>query len=140
MAFAIDGAARRLEFLHHAPSGPIALPVSPFDFPQFPKRCWRVVGAWKHGGEFLVVLGASEIDAIDRLYPALAPLSRRELWAIRALWLERWSPGSRVEFPSWEPVRAISLKRIRFRRTIRDRRRRAFGPAYLRSPFRKGVA
>jgi hypothetical protein len=122
MAFAVPGAERRIEHLHRSPSGPISLVPSPFDFPQYPKRCWRIVGQWKRGGEFLVLIGDDETDLFDRLHEALAPLTRADLNAVEALWLERWRPGSRFEYPYWEPVQEVPLRPIRFSRSMRLKR------------------
>ena len=141
MAYAVPGAERRVEHLHRSPSGPIAITVSPFDFPQHPKRSWRIVGRWPDGAEFLAVLGASEGDVLDRLDDALLGYSRSDLGAIRALWLERWSPGSRCEYPCWEPVREVPLRPLRFRRTVRFKQPSAPDP-FVPPPSRrqKGVA
>ena len=123
MAYAIVGAGERHEFLHRSPSGPIAIVVSPFDWPQHPRRCWRLVGRWRDGGEFLIALAATELDAVDRLESALDHLTFDEVQKVECVWLERWNPGSRVDFPQWERVRQLSLRSVRFKRAVRANRR-----------------
>ena len=142
MAYAVRGAEPRVEYLHRSPSGPIALTISPFEFPQHPRRCWRIVGRWADGREFLVVLGISDIDALDRLDDALSCYSLSALRFMRTLWLERWSPGSRYEYPCWDPVQEVPLRTLRFRRTMRFKHRKAVVETFLDEPRvrRKGVA
>jgi hypothetical protein len=142
MAYAVRGAEPRVEYLHRSPSGPIALTVSPFEFPQHPRRCWRIVGRWADRREFLLVLGISDLDALDRLDDALECYSAADLRNMRALWLERWSPGSRNEYPCWDPVQEVPLRTLRFQRTMRFKRRvKALDP-FRDEPTvrRKGVA
>jgi hypothetical protein len=143
MAFAVFGAERRLDSLHRRPSPPTAPGRGPFDVPQRPKRCWRIVGRWRNGREFLVVLGTSEFDAVNRLEHALAPLSRFELRCVRRLWLERWSPGSPQEYPRWARVCPVSMNRLRGRLMRRLKRKRiVFDPSLhgTSSLSRKGLA
>jgi hypothetical protein len=142
MAFAVEGAEPRLEHLHRSPSGPIAITIGPFDFPQHPKRCWRIVGRFADRRDFLVVIGISPDDLMMRLDDALAGYSSRDLRTIRALWMERWSPGSRYEFPSWDPVQEVSLRPFRFRRTMRFKQRTSQLDSFLADTheLKKGVA
>lgn len=147
MAFAVHGAEPRLEHLHRSPSGPIAITISPFEFPQHPKRCWRIVG-WRIAGrvedrrQFLVVIGISPDDVLARLDDALAGYSRSDLRNIRNLWMERWSPGSRYEYPSWDPVQEVSLRPFRFRRTMRFKQQTSQLDSLLADTheLKKGVA
>ena len=142
MAFAVEGAEPRLEHLHRSPSGSIAITISPFDFPQHPKRCWRIVGRFQDRREFLVVIGISPDDVLGRLEDALAGYSRGDLRAVRDLWIERWSPGSRYEYPSWDPVQEVSLKPFRFRRTMRFKQQTRDVDRFLEETheLKKGVA
>ena len=123
MARAIADANERVEFLHRSPSGPIAIVISPFDFPQHPRRCWRIMGRWRDRSEFLVVLGATESDAEARLDEALSEVSNRDLNGIQTVWLEQWNPGSRFEIPYWQPIRQVSLRTVRFKRILQVKRR-----------------
>lgn len=139
MAFAFGRAEPRAEFLHRSPSGPISIEVSPFDWPQHPRRCWRLVGRWKDGSEFLVMLAVTELDALERLEPALEHLTFDELQQVECVWLERWSPGSRYEYPQWERIRQVSLRNLRFKKALRARRR--FRLKFLpTNPKLKGLA
>ena len=142
MAYAVRSAEPRVEYLHRSPTGPIALTISPFEFPQHPRRCWRIVGRWADRREFLVVLGISDLDALDRLDDALSDYSRSDLRNMRALWLERWSPGSQNEYPCWDPVQEVPLRTFRFQRTMRCKRRRVNVDPFRdeRAVRRKGVA
>jgi len=142
MVFAVVGEVCGDEPLPRRLLGRPAPPSSPFDDPQFPKRNWRVVGRWKIGGEFLVVLGASELDALDRTPSALQILTRKDVKAVQSIWLERWSPGSPWEFPCWEPQRRLPLWRLRYGRTARGRRWRSVLDFFLsrrRRRYRKGA-
>ena len=138
MAHAVRGADERVEFLHRSPSGPIAIVTSPFDWPQRPRRSWRLVGRWWDGSEFLIVLGATEIDAVERLEDSLAEFSNRDLNRIQTVRLERWFPGSRFEYPYWEFVRTVSLRTLRFKRVVRLQRRLKTLP--FTPPRTKGIA
>ena len=142
MAFAVHGAEPRLEHLHRSPSGPIAITISPFEFPQHPKRCWRIVGRVEDRRQFLVVIGISPDDVLARLDDALAGYSRSDLRNIRNLWMERWSPGSRYEYPSWDPVQEVSLRPFRFQRTMRFKSKTTGVDRFLEETheLKKGVA
>lgn len=99
------------------------LSPDPFEYPQFPKRRWRIVGQWKSGGEFLLTLGATQADARARLPEALDEYDAEDRRGIDALWVERWLPGGPGDRPRWKLV--CELDPRGWRRGTRIHRERA---------------
>lgn len=51
------------------------------------------MGAWENGGTFLIVLGDSREDCLDRLETALEDYSEDDVEQITSMWYERWEGG-----------------------------------------------
>jgi hypothetical protein len=75
-------------------------------------RDWRIMGLWRGGRVFLVVMGTSKWDCLDRLPDALSAYTFKDLKKIESIWLEWWEPGSSLRWPEWIPLEEISRNRL----------------------------
>lgn len=74
---------------------------------------WRVMGMWRDGRQFLVVLGKSPGECLLRLDAALADWDCRDALRAESLWFERWDPGTWLREPRWVAMREIPLRRFK---------------------------
>lgn len=78
---------------------------------------WRIMGQWRDGAEFLLVMGRTATECLTRIDEAAADYGRNGLSQVEYLWLERWDPGTTLREPAWRPAKEISLRRLRIRAT-----------------------
>lgn len=73
---------------------------------------WRVMGLWRGGRAFLVVMGISRKDCATRIARALADYSAEDLQKVESFWYERWLPALGEYDAEWLPLKTISKKRV----------------------------
>lgn len=87
-------------------------------------QLWRVMGMWRDGREFLVVMGHTRADCTYRLTEALADYDLADLGAIESLWLEHFEALTEEMEPRWIPRDFVSKRRFLLQR-LSERRRLA---------------
>lgn len=93
---------------------------------------WRVMGMWHDNRQFLVVMGQTKAECLERLDAALAEYTYDDFEAMEPLWFEVWRPATRWRAGEWYPESLVPLRRFKLLR--------AAGKSAVQAPLRiRGV-
>jgi hypothetical protein len=79
------------------------------EFARLASGQWRLMSMWKSGEEFLVVLGDSKDDCLERLPEALAEYTLEDVRRLASCWLELWLPAWCIYEAEWLAVEEVDL-------------------------------
>lgn len=89
------------------------------EFARSARGRWRLMGMWKSGEEFLIVMGDSKEECRECLPEALAEYTLDEVRRLASCWFELFLPAWCIYEAEWLAVEELDLKAIE--QTVRSR-------------------
>lgn len=86
-----------------------AKPDPPYPVQKEIKQPWRIIAEWDDGREFIVTLGSSEADCLERISYALSDFTPNETLQIRDAWIQEWN----VKLHKWITIKIVARKAYR---------------------------